>query len=384
MPSIYLDHNATTPVDSKVIDAMAPFFSEKFGNPSSLHQVGRTARVALDNARKSILKALNDPKGELIFTSGGTESDNLALLGAAHQRVSEGKHVVISTVEHQAVVQAAEKLEQSGWRVTRVGVDSTGRIDLDAMKQAIAPGTTLVSVMQANNEVGTIQPIAEVAQLAHAAGAWMHTDAVQAFGKIPVDVRELDVDLLSISAHKFYGPKGVGALYFRRGIQVVPQQVGGPHEQGLRAGTPAVAPVVGMQTAVEQVLGQADQLQAMAARRDRLVEGLKTKVDGLHLNGHPRERVPNTANVSFLGCEGEALIMALDLEGICVSTGAACSSGSTDPSHVLVAMGLSDEVIAGSVRFSLGFGTTDQEIDHCLEAIPQVVERIRKTKTAAS
>lgn len=366
---------------------MELFVSERFGNASSLHAAGRAARAAVETARQTVLKALGDPPGQLIFTSGGTEADNLALVGAAEHRAAAGHpsgggvgHVVISAIEHHAVLQAARRLRQRGWTVTELPVDTSGLVDLDAARQVIRPGTTLVSVMQANNEVGTVQPIAELAELAHAVGAWFHTDAVQSFGKIPVDVRALGVDLASLSAHKIYGPKGVGALYLRRGVTVVPQQVGGPHERGLRAGTEAVAQIVGMGRAVALTHTRLAEWARVAALRDELVAGLRARLDGVMLNGHLTARVPNTANLSFLGCEGETLLIALDLEGMCVSTGAACSSGSTEPSHVLVAMGLPEEQIGGSIRFSLGLKTTTAEIAYALERIPPVVMRLRRLK----
>ena len=380
MPFVYFDYNATTPVAQEVLEAMQPFFSERFGNASSLHAEGRHARAALETARQTVLKALGDPSGQLVFTSGGTEADNLALLGAAEIRAtaSDRHHIVVSAIEHHAVLQAAETLRRRGWEATVVPVDAGGVARPDAVRRAVTPATALVSVMHANNEVGTIQPIAEIARLTHAHGAWMHTDAVQSFGKIPVDVKALDVDLLSISAHKIYGPKGAGALYLRRGITVSPQHVGGPHEHGWRAGTEAVATCVGMARAVQLSVARLPQWPAIAALRDHLVEHLRERVAGVELNGCPEARVPNTANVSFLGCEGETLLISLDLEGIRVSTGAACASGSTAPSHVLVAMGLPEARIRGSIRFSLGLKTAADEIAYALERIPLVISRLRQ------
>ncbi len=379
MAFVYLDYNATTPIDPDVAAAMHPFFAERFGNASSLHAAGRRARAALESARRAILATLGDPSGQLVFTSGGTEADNLALLGAAEARQAEGRHVIVSAIEHHAVLHAADVLARRGWTVTRVPVTSEGLVDLDALRRALVPGTTLVSVMHANNEVGTLQPIAEIAVLAHAAGAWLHTDAVQSFGKVPVSVRALGVDLLSLSAHKLYGPKGAGALYLRRGVTVAPQHVGGPHEHGLRAGTEAVAPCVGMARAVGLAVERLPAWAGVARLRDALVAGLQQRVPDVALNGSPTARVANTANVSFLGCEGEPLLIALDLEGIGVSTGAACSSGSTEPSHVLIAMGLPAQQIHGSIRFSLGLSTTEDEIHYVLDRLPAVVTRLRQT-----
>ena len=380
MAFVYLDHNATTPVDPRVASAMEPFLTERFGNASSLHAAGRQARAGVEEARRTILAALGDPQGQLVFTSGGTEADNLAIVGAAQARAAEGRHLVVSAIEHHAALHAAQRLGQQGWSVTVIPVDAHGVIELDALRRALVPGTTLVSIMQANNEVGTIQPIAEIAALAHACGAWVHTDAVQSFGKIPVDVRALGVDLLTLSGHKLYGPKGAGALYLRRGVTITPQHIGGPHEHGLRAGTEAVAPIVGLGRAVELSVSRLVEWPAIARRRDELVAGLQARLADVRLNGHPTARVPNTANLSFLGCEGDPLLIALDLEGLCVSTGAACASGSTEPSHVLVAMRLPEAQIRGSIRCSLGLSTSAADIAYALDRIPAVVTRLRRLK----
>lgn len=379
MRFVYADYNATTPVDPAVAAAMQPFLSEQFGNASSVHSAGRRARAALEQARRSVLAALGDPGGQLAFTSGGTEADNLALLGAAEARQADGRHVIVSSIEHQAVLQAADLLARRGWTVTRVPVTRDGLVEVEALRRALTPQTTVVSIMQANNEIGTIQPIAELAAIAKAHGAWFHTDAVQSFGKIPVDLKALGVDLLSISAHKLYGPKGAGALYVRRGVTLAPQHVGGPHEHGLRAGTESVAGAVGLARAVELSLARLPEQCAVAGRRNALVIGLQQRVPDVVLNGHPSMRVANTANLSFLGCEGEPLLIGLDLEGVAVSTGAACASGSTAPSHVLTAMGLPDAQIRGSIRFSIGCTTTDGEIALLLERVPAVVARLRQT-----
>ena len=383
MPYVYLDHNATTPLDPDVRAAMAPWWADGFGNASSLHAAGRRARAAVEAARQTVLERLGDPAGQLVFTSGGTEADNLALLGAAEHRAAAGRHLIVSAIEHHAVLHAAEALARRGWRVTTLPVDAEGLVDLAALRRALTSETVLVSVMHANNEVGTIQPIAEIAALAHAHGAWVHTDAVQSFGKIPVDVRALGVDLLTISAHKLYGPKGAGALYVRRGATVAPQHVGGPHEHGLRAGTEAVATIVGLGKAVELSVARLPAWAAVARRRDALVAGLQARLPDVRLNGHPTARVPNTANVSFLGCEGEALLIAFDLDGIGVSTGAACASGSTAPSHVLIAMGLPEPQRRGSIRFSLGLTTSEAEIADVLARIPAGVTRMRGVAAAA-
>ena len=377
MAFVYLDHNATTPVDPAVLEAMHPVLTGAFGNASSVHAAGRQALAAVESARRAVVAALGDPTAQVVFTSGGTEADNLAVLGAAEARAAVGRHVVLSAIEHQAVLQTADVLRRRGWEVTIAPVDSTGLVDLDALARAVRPGTTLVSVMHANNEVGTIQPLAAIAAIAHAQGAWLHTDAVQSFGKIAVQAPALGADLLTISAHKFYGPKGVGALWMRRGVTVVPQQVGGPHEHGLRAGTLAVPNIVGMGKAVELAVERLGQWTAVARLRDHLATCLQQQIPEVVLNGHPTARVPNTVNLGFLGCEGEPLLIALDLDGVCVSTGAACSSGSTSPSHVLVAMGLPERQIQGSIRFSLGLKTTADDVERVLERVPRVVQRVR-------
>ena len=391
MPFVYLDHNATTPLDPDVRAAMDPWWADRFGNASSVHAAGRRARAALEGARQTLLRCVGDPAGQLVFTSGGTEADNLAVIGAAEARAAGdpsgrrvGRHVIVSAIEHHAVLHAAEALARRGWRVTQLPVTTDGLVDLAALRRALTSETVLVSVMHANNEVGTVQPIAEIAALAHTHGAWVHTDAVQSFGKIPVDVRALGVDLLSLSAHKVSGPQGAGALYLRRGITVAPQHVGGPHEHGLRAGTEAVATLVGLGRAVELSVARLPAWTEVARLRDQLVDGLRARLPDVWLNGHPTARVPNTANLSFAGCDGEALVIALDLEAIAVSTGAACASGSMQPSHVLLAMALPEPRIRGSIRFSLGLNTTAADVAYVLERVPSVVARMRGVPQSAT
>lgn len=379
---IYLDYNATSPIHPEARRAMAPFLDELFGNASSLHAKGREARSAIEKVRAQILAALGDPGGQLVFTSGGTEADNLALKGVVGALKGEKDRVILSSVEHHAVLHAAYALAEEGIEVTLIPVDSQGIIDLEALKRAITPRTALVSVMHANNEVGTLQPIEEIGRIAHAHGALFHTDAVQSFGKVPLDLHSMEVDLLCLSAHKLGGPKGVGALYLRRGIPLKTMIQGGPHEHQLRAGTEGVPGIVGMGAAVEVSLreqrnGTVDRIRHL---RDRLEAGLKEQVPQVRVNGHPSQRVAGTLNVSFLGCKAETLLMALDLAGISVSTGAACSSGSTEPSHVLVAMGLPAEGMDGSIRFSLGWATTEEEIEQALRLIPPIGEQVRKSK----
>ncbi len=380
---IYLDYNATSPVRPEVRQKMAAFLDGNFGNPSSLHAAGRAARAAVEGVRAQILSALGDPAGQLVFTSGGTEADNLALKGIARAFRSKGNHLLVGAVEHHAVVHAAEALVKEGFQVTTVPVDRSGLIDLQALEKGITPQTILISVMHANNEVGTIQPIEEISRISREHGVLFHTDAVQSFGKLEVDVRRLGVDCASISSHKLGGPKGAGAFYLRRGIRVQSILHGGPHEHQLRAGTENTPGIVGMGTAVELSCAERTQgvLQRVARLRDRLQAGLQENLPGIEINGHPTRRLPGTLNVSLKGCHGETLLMALDLAGICVSTGSACSSGSTEPSHVLAAMGVPPQQIEGSIRFSLGWGTTEAEIEEVLQKIPPIVEKIRKASS---
>lgn len=379
MKTIYLDYNSTSPLHSEVREKILPFLSGSFGNPSSLHAEGRRARSAIENARTAVLKALGDLKGKLVFTAGGTEAGNLALEGAAGALRSKGRHLVVCSVEHNAVLQTARALEQEGAPLTVVPVDGAGRVDPGAVARAIRPDTALVSIMQANNEVGVIQPIEEIGRIAREKGVLFHTDAVQSFGKIPLDVGRMPVDLVSISAHKLGGPKGAGALYLREGIKLQPMIHGGPQEKGFRAGTENVIGIVGLGAAVEATWREKENgaLDRIEKLRDRLENGLKERVKNVVGNGCAAERVPGTAHLSFLGCDRDSLLMALDRVGICASAGSACVSGSTQPSHVLVAMGLSPERIRGGIRFSLGWGTTEEDIEEALTIIPPVIERVR-------
>ena len=385
MKSIYLDCNATQPVRPEVRGAAAPFLEGFFGNPSSLHAHGRRARQLIEEIRVSLLKELGDPKGQLIFTSGGTEADNLSVAGAARALRDKGNHLVLSSVEHHAVLHAAEALRGQGFRLTLVPVDSTGSVDPAAVEAALTPQTLLVSVMHANNEVGTIQPIEEIGSIARRRGVLFHTDAVQSFGKLDLNVARARADLVSISGHKLGGLKGAGALYARQGIKLSPLLLGGPHERGLRAGTEGAIGIAALGAAALAALAEKENggPQRLRALRDRLEKGLREKLPGIELNGHPERRLPGTLNLSFPGCQGETLLMALDRAGISVSTGSACASGSSEPSHVLVAMGLSPERIAGSIRFSLGWATIPEEIDETLRRVPPVVERVRSAQKAA-
>lgn len=379
---IYLDYNATAPLHPEVQTAMAPYLAQNFGNASSLHSIGRQARWAIEAIRAKILAFLGDPSGELIFTSGGTEADNLAIQGVARANRGKGNHLIVSAVEHSAVLQSAQALRDEGFEVTFLPVDPEGLVDGQALERRVTDRTVLISVMQANNEVGTIQPIDEVARVAHEKGVLFHTDAVQSFGKLKLNVRESQIDLASLSAHKFGGPKGVGALYVRPGVALKPLLSGGPHEHQHRAGTEGVPGIVGMGAAFEvtRLEQGSGGMERIVRLRDRLEKGLQEAVPNVQLNGHPTRRLGGTLNVSFLGCSGETLLMAFDLNGICVSTGSACSSGSTQPSHVLTAMGLSPDRIQGSIRFSLGWKSTEAEIEECIKRIPPIVEQIRKTE----
>ena len=372
VPAFYFDHNATTPVSPEVFQAMAPLMTAVFGNASSIHQFGQEARGELDRARRSVAAMLCAKAEEIVFTSGGTEADNMAIFGA-------GGHVITTAAEHPAVLQAAAELPQA----TFVRVDSRGILDPQAVREAIRPDTKLISVMHVNNELGVIQPVREIARIAHEAGVLFHSDGVQAMGKIPVDVGELGVDLYSISAHKIYGPKGMGALYVRKGADLRPLLYGGPHERKMRAGTENVAGAAGFGRAAEWVVEEsAAEAARQSALRDRLEQGILARVAGTHVNGAGAPRVGNTSNIRFDGIDSEPLLIALDLKGFAVSSGSACSSGATEPSHVLAAIGLTREQARSSVRFSLGRSNTAGQIDALIDAVIQVVTRLRKLAPA--
>jgi cysteine desulfurase len=375
---IYFDHNATTPLDPEVADAMLAAGLETFGNPSSVHHFGQRAKTAIDEARSAVAALVGGEPSEVVFTSGGTESDNLAIRGGAMAAAAAGRrHLVTAGIEHEAVLNTVTALGKHGWTTTVLGVAASGILPPDRLREALTPETAMVSVMHANNEVGTIQPIAELAALARAAGALFHTDAVQSAGKIPIDVRGLGVDLASFSAHKLYGPKGVGALWIRRGVRLLPVLSGGRQERNRRPGTENVPGIVGFGVAARLAAQRLDDMGArLAALRDRLEAGVLALVPRTAVNG-AGPRVPNTTNISVAGVEAESLLIALDLEGIAVSTGSACSSGTLEPSHVLKAMGLSNDRSQSSIRFSLGAGSTDGEVDHLLEVLPGAVARLR-------
>jgi cysteine desulfurase len=378
MKRIYLDHAATTPADHRVVESMLPYFSDSFGNPSSIHSLGLETRTAVGEARERVASLIGAASDEIIFTGGGTEADNLAVKGAAAANAHRGRHIVATRIEHHAVEQSCRYLEGLGFSVTFVGVDEYGMVDPRDIEGALTAETIIISVMHANNEVGTIQPIAEIGRMARERGILFHTDAVQTAGHIPVRVDELGVDLLAISGHKLYGPKGVGALYVRKGTRIAAFMHGGGQERGLRSGTENVPGIVGLGRAAE--IAQAEmgvEVGHLTRLRDRLVEGLMERIPQIRLNGHPTRRLPNNVNVSVASVEGESLAVSLDLEGIAVSTGSACSSETMEPSHVLTAMGVPVELARGSVRFSLGRENTDAEIDRVLEAFPRIVGRLR-------
>jgi len=383
---IYLDHNATTPVLPVVIDRMAEILREGFGNPSSVHHFGQQAKAVVDEARTEVANLVGADPSEVLFSSGGTESDNIAIRGAAEAlEPARRKHLVASSIEHEAVLNTLKVLGRRGWRTTLLPVDQSGVVSPAALREALADDTALVSVMHANNEIGTIQPIAELAQLAHERGALFHTDAVQSAGKIPVDVKALGVDMMSLSAHKFSGPKGIGALWIRRGIRVSPLLTGGRQERSRRAGTENVPGIVGMGVAASVAAAKStEEARRLTVLRDRLETGILGAVSGTAVNGSIDARVPNTTNISFDRVEAESLLIALDLEGIAVSTGSACSSGTLEPSHVLKAMGFSAHRTQNSIRFSLGVGNTDAQIDRVISVLPGIVEKLRSlTRTPA-
>jgi cysteine desulfurase len=376
---IYFDHNATTPVHPVVADTMAAALREEFGNPSSVHHFGQRAKAAIDNARSAVAALIGADPSEVVFTGGGTEGDNLAIRGTAEALERGGRrHLIASGIEHEAVLNTLKALARRGSDTTLLSLDDTGVVSADDLRAALRDDTALVSVMHANNEIGTIQPIAELARVAHERGALFHTDAVQSAGKIPIDIKALGVDLVSLSAHKFYGPKGVGAIWIRRGLRLLPISTGGKQERNRRAGTENVPGIVGMGAAAEVAREKmADEGVRLAALRDRLEEGILGAVPRTMVNGLRTSRVPNTTNISFDRVEAESLLIGLDLEGIAVSTGSACSSGTLEPSHVLKAMGFPPHRTQNSIRFSLGSANTEADVDRTIAVLPGIVEKLR-------
>ena len=378
MNRIYMDNAATTKVTPPVLEAMLPYLTEVYGNPSSIHSFGRDARKALDRAREQVAKALNADPQEIYFTGCGTESDNWAIRGAAYARKPKGRHLITSAIEHHAVLHTVAQLEVEGFEVTYLPVDGDGLVNPEDLEGAFRPDTTLVTIMMANNEIGTIEPIAELARIAKAHGALFHTDAVQAIGSVPIDVKSLGVDMLSLSGHKFHAPKGVGALYLKKGVKISPMMHGGAQERKQRPGTENIASIVALGVAIERAAATIDRRNAyLTPLRDRLIEGILANIPEVRLNGHATKRLANNANVSVRYIEGESLLLSLDLIGVAASSGSACTSGSLDPSHVLLAIGLPHEIAHGSLRFSLSEDNTMEEVEYVITELTKIVERLR-------
>ena len=378
MRRIYLDYAATTPTHPLVLKAMLPWFTDGFGNPSSIHSFGQEAKGAIEEAREKVAQLIGAKSNEIVFTGSGTEADNFAIKGVAYAKEHEGKHIITTAIEHHAVIETCKFLEKRGFNVTYLSVDRDGLVDLGEVKKAITDETILISVMHANNEIGTIEPIQEIARITKDREICFHTDAVQTVGHLPVDVDELKVDLVSISAHKFCGPKGVGALYIRKGTKIVPFMHGGEQEHGRRASTQNVPGIVGFGKAcqlAQQEMGQ--EKERLETLRDKLINGILNRIDHVHLNGHPTQRLPNNVNISLEFVEGESILLNLDLVGIAASTGSACSSSVLEASHVLLALGLPHESAHSSLRLSLGQETTEKDVDYVLEKLPQIVNKLR-------
>jgi len=375
---IYMDHSATTPVKKEVLEEMLPYFSEFYGNPSSVYALSNHSRLAIDKARERVAKAIGAKKTEVFFTGGGSEADNWALKGVAYKNKDKGNHIITTKIEHHAILHTCEYLEQQGFKVTYLDVDEYGMISLEELEKAITEKTILISIMFANNEIGTVQPVKEIGELAKKHGVLFHTDAVQAVGSLPIDVKEMNIDLLSMSAHKLYGPKGVGALYIRQGTKIDPLIAGGAQEKNKRAGTENTPGIVGLGKAIELAYEHLEENTTyLISLRERLIKGIKERIPYVRLNGHPEKRLPGNANFCFQFIEGEALLLSLDMVGIAGSSGSACTSGSLDPSHVLLAIGLPHEIAHGSLRLSLGTGNTEEEVDFAVEKLVGIVDRLR-------
>lgn len=376
---IYFDNAATTAVRSEVFEAMSKYFSKEFGNPSSIYKIARENKKAVEESREKIAKAINADKNEIFFTAGGSESDNWAIKGIAESYASKGKHIITLSIEHHAVLHTCQFLETKGYEVTYLPVDNDGIVDLNELKNAIREDTILISVMFANNEIGSLQPIEEIGKIAHENGIIFHTDAVQALGHIPIDVKALNIDLLSMSAHKIYGPKGVGALYIKKGTKITPLIHGGAQEKNRRAGTENVPGIVGMGTAVELITNEIEKESVrLSYLRDKLIDGILESIPYSRLNGSRDKRLPGNVNISFEFVEGESILLLLDMKGICASSGSACTSGSLDPSHVLLAIGLPHEKAHGSLRLTLGMFNTEEEVDYLLKELPPIIKRMRE------
>lgn len=378
MRRIYFDHSATTPVDREAAALALEYMTDKFGNASSIHSFGREARKAVDVAREQVAALIGATPNEIFFTSGGTEGDNLAIKGVAFANRKKGNHIITSAIEHHAILHTCEYLEKNGYEVTYLPVDEFGMVRVEDLKNAITDKTILITIMFANNEVGTIQPVKEIGRIAREKGIYFHTDAVQAAGNYPIDVNEMNIDLLTMSGHKFHAPKGAGALYIRRGVRVDEIQHGGGHERNMRAGTENVPGIAALGKAAEIAKRDMEKKTArLRGMRDRIIREITEKIPHIKLNGHPTERMPGNVNFSFLYVEGESLLLNLDLKGIAASSGSACTSGSLDPSHVLLAMGLTHEIAHGSLRISLGRDNTDEDVDYFLEVLPEIIGRLR-------
>lgn len=376
---VYLDYSATTPMKQEVLDAMLPHFNVQFGNPSSIHCFGRENKAVVDQARQIIAKTFNASADEVFFTGGGSESDNWAIKGVASALKNKGKHIITSKIEHHAVLHTCQYLEKEGYQVTYLDVDEMGLVDLEELEEAIRPDTILISIMFANNEIGTIQPIKEIGEIAKKHNITFHVDAVQAYGNVKIDVNELGIHLMSLSAHKVYGPKGIGLLYIKKGTKIMQFIHGGAQERRRRAGTENVPAIVGFGKAAELAYkGFDDHVKHLTELRDKLINGLLEKIPHSRLNGHPTKRLPGNANISIEFIEGEALLLSLDMVGIACSSGSACTSGSLDPSHVLMAIGLTHEIAHGSLRFTIGDFTSEEDVDYVIEQLPIIVEKLRQ------
>ncbi len=379
MKNVYMDYSATTYVKPEVLEEMMPYFTEKFGNPSSFYGISRETKRAIDTAREKVAKGLNCLPDEVYFTGGGSEADNWAIKGIASAHKNKGNHIITTKIEHHAVLHTCQYLEKNGFEVTYLDVDSEGFINLDDLKNAITDKTILVSIMFANNEIGTIQPVKEIGEICKEKKVFFHTDAVQAVGNVPIDVKEMNIDMLSLAGHKIYGPKGIGVLYIKKGIKIDNLIHGGAQEKNRRAGTENIAGIVGLGKAMELATCNIEEhMEKMTALRDRLIDGL-LKIPYTNLNGQPRgeKRLPGNVNVRFRFIEGESILLSLDFKGVCASSGSACTSGSLDPSHVLLAIGLPHELAHGSLRLTLGAGSTEEDVDYVLEVTPPIIERLR-------
>ncbi|WP_422487226.1 cysteine desulfurase NifS [Gudongella sp. DL1XJH-153] len=376
---IYMDHSATTPVKKEVLDEMLPYFSEYYGNPSSIYALSSKSKLAIDKAREQVAKGLGAKKNEIYFTGGGSEADNWAIKGIAYRHREKGNHIITTKIEHHAVLHTCEYLEKQGFTVTYLDVDEYGMINLEDLENAITQETILISIMFANNEIGTIQPIREIGDIARKHKVLFHTDAVQAVGSVKIDVNEMNIDLLSMSAHKLYGPKGVGALYIRQGTRLDNLIAGGAQERNKRAGTENIAGIVGTGKAVELAYEHLEENNTkLISLRERMIRGIQEKIPYVRLNGHPEKRLPGNVNFCFQYIEGESLLLSLDMVGVAGSSGSACTSGSLDPSHVLLSIGLPHEIAHGSLRLSLGLSNTEEEVDYVVEQLVEIVDRLRK------